>query len=65
MELFLSLLQKKVLGQRHWQSLCELHYEVVTWIERSYNWRRRQCSVGKFTPVQFELAFADLTDLAA
>jgi hypothetical protein len=37
MELLFSLLQKNVLGQRLWQSLCELHYEVVTWIERSYN----------------------------
>jgi putative transposase len=65
MELFFSLLQKNVLDQRHWHSLCELHYEVVTWIERSCNWRRRQRSLGKFTPVQFVLAFADLTDLAA
>jgi putative transposase len=65
MESFFSLLQKNVLDQRRGQSRSELHYEVVTWIERSYNRRRRQRSLGKLTPVQFELAFADLGDVAA
>ena len=65
MESFFSLLQKNVLDQRRWQSRSELHYEVVTWIERSYNRRRKQRSLGKLTPVQFELAFAGLTDVAA
>jgi hypothetical protein len=37
MKLSFSLLQEHVLDQRRWQSLCELHYEIINWIERSYN----------------------------
>ncbi len=59
MESFHSLLQKNVLDQRRtWATRSELRYEIVTWIERTYNRRRRQRRLGKLTPVEFELAFA-------
>lgn len=58
MESFHSLLQKNVLDQRRvWATRAELRYEIVTWIERTYNRRRRQRRLGKLTPVEFELAF--------
>lgn len=59
MESFHSLLQKNVLDQRRvWESREQLHVAIVTWIEHTYNNRRRQRRLGKLTPVEFELAFA-------
>jgi len=59
MESFYSLLQKNVLNRRRvWATRSELHYEIVAWIEHTYNRRRRQRALGRLTPVEFELAFA-------
>lgn len=59
MESFYSLLQKNVLNRRRtWATRSELRYEIVFWIEHTYNRRRRQRALGKLTPVEFELAFA-------
>ena len=65
MESFFSLLQKNVLDQQRWKTRSELRLAIITWIERTYNRRRRQRGLGKLTPVEFELAFADEIDLAA
>ena len=64
MESFHALLQKNVLNQRRWRTRAELRYEIVTWIEHTYNRRRRQRALGKLTPVEYELALGR-TDLAA
>ena len=59
MESFFSLLQKNVLNRRRvWRTRPELRYEIVHWIEHTYNRRRRQRGLGRLTPVEFELAFA-------
>jgi len=58
MESFFSLLQKNVLDRRPWTSRAELRYAIITWIEHTYNRRRRQRVLGKLTPVEYELAFA-------
>jgi len=66
MESFHSLLQKNVLDRRRWRTRDELRYEIITWIEHTYNRRRRQRALGKLTPVEYELALAiDRADLAA
>jgi putative transposase len=59
MESFYSLLQKNVLNRRRWRTRNELAYEIVYWIEHTYNRRRRQRGLGRLTPVEFELAFTD------
>jgi len=59
MESFFSLLQKNVLDRQRWATRSELRYAVVTWIEHTYNHRRRQRALGRLTPVEFELAFTD------
>lgn len=59
MESFYALLQKNVLNRRRWRSRNEVGYEIVYWIEHTYNRRRHQRVLGKLTPVEFELAFAD------
>jgi putative transposase len=59
MESFYALLQNNVLNRRRrWRTRAELRYEIVHWIEHTYNRRRRQRALGKLTPVEFELAFA-------
>jgi len=65
MESFYSLLQKNVLNRRRWPTRSELAYEIVVWIEHTYNHRRRQRGLGKLTPVEFELAFAIRIDKEA
>lgn len=54
MESFFSLLQKNVLNRRSWTTRQELRIAIVTWIERTYHRRRRQASLGRLTPVEFE-----------
>lgn len=58
MESFWALLQKNVLNSRRWRTRDELHYAIVSWIEHTYNRRRKQRAPGRLTPVEYELAFA-------
>lgn len=51
MESFYALLQKNVLNRRRvWRTRAELRYEIVVWIEHTYNRRRRQRGLGRLTP---------------
>ena len=54
MESFFSLLQKNVLNRQARATREELRVAIVTWIERTYNRRRRQRGLGRLTPVEFE-----------
>jgi putative transposase len=54
MESFFSLLQKNVLNRQSWATREELRIAIVTWIERTYHRRRRQDSLGRLTPIEFE-----------
>ncbi len=54
MESFFSLLQKNVLDRRSWATREELRIAIVSWAERTYHRRRRQASLGRLTPVEFE-----------
>ena len=54
MESFFSLLQKNVLNRRRWATRAELRLAIVTWIENTYHRRRRQDTLGRLTPVEFE-----------
>lgn len=58
MESFFALLQKNALDRPTWHTREQLRVAVVTWIERTCDRRRRQRSLGKLTPVEFELVFA-------
>lgn len=51
---FFSLLQKNVLDRRVWTTRVEIRIAIVTWIERTYHRRRRQASLGRLTPTEFE-----------
>jgi putative transposase len=54
MESFFSLLQKNVLNRRRWRTRAELRLAIVAWIETTYHRRRRQDSLGRLTPIEFE-----------
>jgi transposase InsO family protein len=46
MESFYALVQKNVLNRRpRWRTRAELRYELIVWIEHTYN-RRRRPGVG-------------------
>jgi putative transposase len=55
MESFHSLLQNNVLDSKKWQSQEELRIAIVHWIEGTYHRRRRKRSLGKMTPVEYEV----------
>ena len=65
MESFFSLLQKNVLNTRTWTTREELRIAIVTWIERTYNRRRRQHGLGRLTPVEYETIMTTSPALAA
>ena len=54
MESFFSLLQKNVLNRQRWATRDQLRIAIVTWIERTYHRRRRQPTLGKLTPIEYE-----------
>ena len=54
MESFFALLQKNVLNRRSWATREDLRIAIVTWIERTYHRRRRQPSLGRLTPIEYE-----------
>jgi transposase InsO family protein len=64
MESFFSLLQKNVLNRKRWDTREELRLAIVTWIERTYHRRRRQETLGRLTPVEFEMIHHSTTQTA-
>ena len=66
MESFFALLQKNVLDrQRRWATREQLRIEIVTWIERTYHRRRRQATLGRMTPIGYEMMMTPQTATAA
>jgi putative transposase len=54
MESFFGLLQNNVLNRRTWSTREQLRIAIVTWIERTYHRRRRQQSLSRLTPIEYE-----------
>ncbi|KAJ1684777.1 hypothetical protein LUZ63_020048 [Rhynchospora breviuscula] len=65
MESFFSLLQKNVLDRHAWATREQLRIAIVTWIERTYHRRRRQDSLGRLTPIEYETIIATPATQAA
>ena len=65
MESFFALLQRNVLDTRSWATRDELRIAIITWIERTYNRRRRQRSLQRLTPIEYETIMTPPTALAA
>jgi transposase InsO family protein len=54
MESFFALLQKNVLNRRRWQTREQLRFAIVVWIEGTYHRQRRQDTLGRLTPIEFD-----------
>jgi transposase InsO family protein len=54
MESFFGLLQNNVLNRRTWATREQLRIAIVTWIERTYHRRRRQRTLARLTPIEYE-----------
>jgi transposase InsO family protein len=54
MESFFALLQKNVLDRQRWADRSQLRLAIITWIERTYHRRRRQRTLGRLTPIEYE-----------
>ena len=54
MESFFCPLQNNVLNRRIWRTREALRIAIVTWIERTYHRRRRQRSLSRLTPIEYE-----------
>ena len=65
MESFFALLQKNVLDRQRWATREDLRIAIVTWIERTYHRRRRQTSLGRLTPIEYETIMTPQTATAA
>ena len=66
MESFFSLLQKNVLDRKRWRTREELRIAIITWIERTYHRRRRQCPFwADRPPIQYETIMNPAVSLAA
>ena len=55
-ESFYALLRKNVVDGHPRQTREELRLAIITWIEPTYNRRRRQRGLGRPTPVECELS---------
>ena len=55
MESFFALLQKNVLNRQRWTTRQQLRLAILTWIEATYHRRRRQHTLGRLTPIEFEI----------
>jgi len=62
---FFSTLQTNVLDSRRWETRTQLRLAIIHWIEATYNRRRRQCRLGKLSPVAFEDIMRSAVALAA
>ena len=64
MESFFALVQN-VLNRRRWATRDDLRIAIVTWIERTYDRRRRQAALGRMTPVEYEMIMTPQATQAA
>ena len=65
MESFFGLLQNNVLDRSHWSTRQQLRTAIVTWIERTYHRRRRQRSLTRLTPIEYETIMTPPANQAA
>ena len=47
-------MQKNVFDRQIWVTLEDLRIAKVTWIKRTYHRRRRQATLDRLTPIEFE-----------
>jgi putative transposase len=63
-ESFFATYKKELIHTRPWNDLTEVRQHTFLWIE-GYNRRRRHSTLNYLTPLEYELGYRKLTDLAA
>jgi putative transposase len=64
-ESFFATYKKELIHTRPWNNLSEVRQHTFLWIESYYNRRRRHSTLNYLTPLEYELGFRQLTELAA
>jgi transposase InsO family protein len=64
-ESFFATYKKELIHTRPWNDLTDVRQQTFLWIEGYYNRRRRHSTLNYLTPVEYELGYRKLTDLAA
>jgi putative transposase len=64
-ESFFATYKKELIHTRPWNDLIAVRQQTFLWIEGYYNRRRRHSTLNYLTPLEYELGFRKLTDLAA
>jgi len=64
-ESFFATYKKELIHTRPWNGLTEVRQHTFLWIEGYYNRRRRHSTLNYLTPLEYELGYRKLTDLAA
>ncbi len=64
-ESFFATYKKELIHTRPWLDLAEVRQHTFLWIEGYYNRRRRHFTLDYLTPVEYELGYRNITELAA
>ena len=64
-ESFFATYKKELIHTRPWSDLTAVQQHTFLWIEGYYNRRRRHSTLNYLTPLEYELGYRKLTDLAA
>ena len=64
-ESFFATYKKELIHTRPWRDLAEVRQHTFLWIEGYYNRRRRHSTLKYLTPIEYELGYRKLSDLAA
>jgi transposase InsO family protein len=64
-ESFFATYKKELIHTRPWNDLTEVRQHTFLWIEGHYNRRRRHSTLEYLTPLEYELGYRKLTELAA
>jgi putative transposase len=64
-ESFFATYKKELIHTRPWGDLTAVQQHTFLWIEGYYNRRRRHSTLNYLTPLEYELGYRKLTDLAA
>jgi transposase InsO family protein len=64
-ESFFATYKKELIHTRPWNNLTDVRQQTFLCIEGYYNRRRRHSTLEYLTPLEYELGYKKLTDLAA
>ncbi|WP_434612878.1 IS3 family transposase [Arthrobacter sp. A5] len=64
-ESFFATYKKELIHTKPWPDLKRLRRETFLWIEGYYNTRRRHSTNGYLTPLEYELGYKSIHELAA